>query len=152
MPDISVTSKDVDNLVHAIRKHADGKVLRRELNRELSAASKPVREEMREAAIASLPARGGLQAWMAGRASKGRTTNAGGRNAGIRINFAKKGYDPRTLRGRIRHPLYGNRLFWFENTASPVDAIDSAFTAQRPGVSRAVQRAMETVARKVTSQ
>lgn len=150
MVDLTVTSKDADNLSWAIRNHADPKAMRRELNRGISSASKPVREEMRAAAIDSLPVRGGLQARMGKIASKGRTTLAGGRNAGIRINFAKSGYDARTLRGRIRHPLFGKRL-WFTNNASPTDAIESEFNRQQPEVLREIQRAMEDVARKVTN-
>lgn len=150
MVGVRVDSDDVANFVRAIRQHADAKAFRRELNREISSASKPVREAMRASAIASLPARGGLQARMAGIASKGRTTAAGGRNAGVRINFAKKGYDPRTLRGRIRHPLFGHGP-WFANTAAQPDAIEIEFQLQRPEVQRAIQAALDDIARKVTN-
>lgn len=146
--EVTVTSDDARNLSRAISRSADPTAMRRELNRALSSASKPVRQEMRASAIASLPSRGGLQARMAGLASQGKTTASRG---GIRINFAKKGYDPRTLRGRIRHPLFGNKRFWFTNEASPTDAIETEFNEQKPVVLRAVTGAMETVARKVTN-
>lgn len=151
MVDVSVDSKDVSNLVWAIRRHADAKVIRRELYRGLSSASRPVREEMRDAALSSLPARGGLQARMTGLVGKGRTSAVGGSGAGVRISFNSAKYDPRTLRGRIRHPLFGNRRLWFTNTASPVDAIDAGFQSQKPAVQREIVRVMEDIAQKVTS-
>jgi hypothetical protein len=146
--EVQVTSDDARNLAAAIRRYADPKGIRRELNRSLSVASKPIRASMRTAAIGSLPASGGLRARMDGLVGQGRTTTSRG---GIRISFAKNSYDARTLRGRIRHPLFGNRGFWFNNTASPPDEIEAEFNRQQPTALREVSRAMEGIARKVTN-
>jgi hypothetical protein len=145
-------AEDFDALARSIRKHADAKALRKELSAGLGSATKPVREDMRSASIAALPARGGLRARMEKRVGKGRTTTRSGQTAAVRIDFSKKGskgYDPRTLRGRIRHPLFGNKGFWFE-TRARTDVIDAEFEKSRPGLQRAVMGVIEEIGRKVT--
>lgn len=149
MPIVRVTSPNIARLASNIKAHADGKALRRELNRGLNSVSKPLRAEMRAAAVGSMPVSGGLRARMEAIASKGRVT-PGGARAGVRVNFAKKGYDPRTLRGYIKHPLYGNRRLWF-TTPAPTDEIEHEFQRQRPEVQRVVAGVMDDIARKVTS-
>ena len=149
MVDVSVRSDDVKNLVWAIRNHADAKAMRRELYRGLNGATKPIRDAMVAEIPNALPRRGGLAARM--QASVSSTTSAA--RGGVSIRFRGRGYDIRTLTsGQIRHPLFGNRLHWFAQTAGVnPDAFTGEFDEQRPAALREVTNAMEEVARKVTN-
>lgn len=150
--EVTVKSTDVDNLVRAIRTHADAKAIRRDLSRGLNSASKDVRSKMIDAIPNALPRRGGLAEQMHGMVS-GRATAKSGKYAGVSIRFASKGYDIRTLTGkRLRHPVYGNRDVWVEQTAGlNPEAFTGEFERQKPDMARAVSRVLEDIARKVTN-
>lgn len=152
MVGVTIKSEDVANLVRAISAHTDAKVLRRELYRGLNSASKGVRGEMKEVIPAALPARGGLAALIHG-ATSSTTTAKAGRFAGVSIRFRAKGHDIRILTGRrLRHPVYGNRRNWVNQTAGLEPAVFiGEFEQQTPEVRRAIERVLEDVARKVTN-
>jgi hypothetical protein len=152
MVDVTVKSEDVANLVRAIRKHADAKALRRELYRGLNSATKGVRGEMIEAIPAALPRRGGLGARMQSMA-RSTTTAKGGKYAGVSLRFRSSGYDIRTLTGsRLRHPVFGNRRVWVEQTAGVEPAVFMGeFDKQKPEIQRAIVEVLDEVARKVTN-
>jgi len=150
--EVTVTSRDVDNLVRAIRTHADQKAIRRDLSRGLNSASKGVRAKMVDAIDETLPRRGGLAEQMRGMVSS-RATAKSGKYAGVSIRFSSKGYDIRTLTGgRLRHPVFGNRDNWVEQTAGVnPEAFTGEFLRQRPDMARAVNLVLEDIARKVTN-
>jgi hypothetical protein len=152
MIDVTVKSSDVDNLVRAIREHADAKALRRELARGLNSATKHVRGQMTEVIPAALPKRGGLAAQMQSQV-RSSTTAKSGKWAGVSIRFRSSGYDVRTLTGRrLRHPVWGNRKVWVDQTAGVDPAIFTAeFTKQSPQVQRAIVEVLDGIARKVTN-
>jgi hypothetical protein len=152
MPEVRVTSDDVDRLVGAIRQHADAKALRRELSIGLNRATKHIRGQMIEVIPAALPKRGGLAAQMQSRTS-GSITAKGGKWAGVSLRFRSRGYDIRTLTGRrLRHPVFGNRSVWVEQTEGVDSAVFTAeFEKQKPEIQRAIGRVMDDVARKVTN-
>ncbi len=88
-----------------------------ELRRELREPVPELRAAVRENAKATLPARGGLGAWVAKANLTVRVKDAG-RSAGIRLKLSRKSTkDKADLQrmdaGRIRHPLYGNRKHWY---------------------------------------
>lgn len=150
--DVTIKSEDVDNLVRAIRTHADAKALRRELARGLNSATKDLRRQMVDAIPEALPRRGGLAERMREQVTSSASAKSG-KYAGVSIRFRSKGYDMRTLTGgRIRHPLFGNRLHWFDQTAGvDGDAFGDEFDDRRPEITRAVVRVLDDVARKVTN-
>lgn len=150
MVDVTVKSADVANLVWAIRRHADAKAIRSEMYRGLNSASKPIRAAMVAEIPNALPRGGGLAAQMQAAVGKGTTGAARG---GVQIRFRAKGYDIRTLSGgRIRHPVYGNRLNWVTQTAGVnPEAFTGEFEQQRPAALREVSRVMDEIARKVTN-
>lgn len=144
-------SKDVDRLVKAIKTHADAKAIRKELMAALNRESKPIRADLKAAIPAALPRRGGLAAQIA--ATTSFTTSAkGGRYAGITIWARNRGHDIRTLTGkRLRHPVYGNRGVWVNQTAGVTPTVlTKTFQDQKPDVKRALVRACEDIARKLT--
>lgn len=151
MPEVELFGvDDVDALVRRIRTHADAKALRKELYAGLNRVTKPVREDMKASIGPSLPSRGGLAALVMAKVSL-TTSAAAGRNAGVRIRARHKSYDLKRLNeGRLRHPVWGNRQVWVEQTAG-VDPgfLDEAFDKNKPEVTRGIQRVMSEIARKV---
>lgn len=150
--EVEIKSADVDNLVRAIRTHADAKAIRRDLSKGLNSASKGVRAKMIDAIPDALPRRGGLAEQMRSMVS-GRATAKSGKYAGVSLRFSSKGYDIRTLTGkRLRHPVFGNREAWVEQTAGlNPEAFTGEFERQKPDMARAVNRVLEDIARKVTN-
>lgn len=141
---------DVDALVRRIRTHADAKALRKELYAGLNRVTKGVREDMKASIGPSLPSRGGLATLVMAKASL--TTSAvSGRNAGVRIKARHKSYDLKGLNeGRLRHPVFGNRNVWVEQTAGVNPGfLDEAFEKSKPEVTRGIQRVLADIARKV---
>jgi hypothetical protein len=151
MPD-GIKSEDIDNLVRAVRTHADAKALRKDLYAGLNRATKGVRGEMTDAITDALPRGGGLADQMK---SKIRTNTSAksGKYAGVSLWFKSSGYDIRTLTGnRIRHPVYGNRGVWVDQTAGvDSEAFSGEFDKQKPDIQRAIVNVLEDVARKVTN-
>jgi hypothetical protein len=150
--DVTIKSADVDNLVRAIRTHADAKAIRKDLYRGLNGASTDVRSQMIDAIPNALPRRGGLAEQVHGMVS-GRATAKGGKYAGVSLRFSSKGYDIRTLTGgRLRHPVYGNRGVWVQQTAGlNPEAFTGEFERQKPDMARAINKVLEDIARKVTN-
>ena len=151
MVEVTVKSEDVDNLVRALRAHADSKVLRRELTKGLNSVSKPIRERMIDRIPDALPNSGGLAARMQSMVRSNASAKSG-RYAGVSIRFRSTGYDIRTLTGgRLRHPVFGNRSAWVEQSAGVhPEAFEGEFEHNKPEIQRAVLDVLEQVARKVT--
>jgi len=95
------------------------------LRRDLRKPLPELRKDVRRSAISILPSSGGLGAWVA----KGRVTaklKERGRSAGIRIKVSRAAGDgdradlnKLDLYGEIRHPLRGNRGFWYRQKVTP---------------------------------
>lgn len=93
--------------------------LRKDLLRGLRAAAKPAVKEIKAEARSTLPQRGGLAEWIA-KSTIGLRTRTSGKSAGLRIEGRKSGHDLDALdRGRLRHPLFGNRRHWFQQDIKP---------------------------------
>jgi len=156
MPDVTINSDDVANLVHAIKVHADAKALRGALNHALNSASKPVREEMKKSTAdpANLPTAGGLQGLMVAKQSVVASVR-GGQYAGVRIRVTNKKGGPdlgaiyRT--GRVLRPTFGHGRFKVQSAGVKPRWMDPVFEAQKPEVQALIQGALEDVARKVTN-
>ena len=150
--EVTVKSTDVDNLVRAIRTHADAKAIRRDLFRGLNSVGKESARHMVDVIDEALPRRGGLADEMKA-TIKSRVSAKGGKYAGVSLWFNSKGHDVRTLTGRrLRHPVFGNREAWVDQTAG-VDpkVFPGEFERLRPDMTRAVNKVLEGIARKVTN-
>lgn len=142
---------DLQALTKALRAAGDqGKGFKRELYRGLNSATKETRADMKAAIPASLPSRGGLAAEVHRTASLTTSTIGGGRNVGVRIKARGK----RNLRlmnsGVVRRPLFGNKQFWFSQTAGVRKGfLDDPFEKNKPEVRDAVLEAIQSVARMI---
>jgi hypothetical protein len=95
------------------RRVANGKVVLRELRKDIRKSVVPIRAAVRERALEILPSSGGLNAWVA----RSRITGVvltGANSAGIKIRGTRnlitgksglKSIDA----GAVRHPVYSNR-------------------------------------------
>ena len=152
MTEVSVNADDIDRLVKRIRTSVDPKALRRELARGLNSATKRVRGQMTEVIPAVLPRGGGLAERMQSTVSSS-TSAKGGKYAGVSMRFRSRGYDIRTLTGRrLRHPVFGNRSAWVNQTEGVEPAVWFAeFDKQKPEIQRAIVAVLDDVARKVSN-
>ncbi|MGH3978085.1 MAG: hypothetical protein ACRDRZ_03625 [Pseudonocardiaceae bacterium] len=128
-------------------KQAGDKELRRELYRGINRAAKPVRADIKRSALATLPTRGGLAALVAGsRIRVQRRT--GGASVGIRM-VGTSAHDIAAMnRGVVRHPLHGNRGFWFAQ-AVPPGWWDRPTLATAPAARDEIVSVIEHVKRKI---
>lgn len=89
-----------------------------EIRREMRKPLPELRSAVRASAISTLPAKGGLGAWVARGAITVRFRDVG-RTAGIKLKMSRKSTkDKADLKsldetGSIRHPLFGNRSKWY---------------------------------------
>lgn len=87
-------------------KRAGQTELRKELNKGLRNAAKPLLRVAKDAARTNLPQRGGAAAFIAGK--KSRVTVKTGANPGVSVAILKQ--DPRLdSQGRLAHPVFNRR-------------------------------------------
>lgn len=93
-------------------KQVGGGELRKELNRGLRLATKPLKSAVVRSARDTLPRRGGL----ADKVAKSKITvkrRASSRDVSIRL-IASNSHDIKSMdKGILRKPLYGNRKHWY---------------------------------------
>lgn len=105
-------------------KELGDKELRRDLFRGFSRATKPLKEDVRRSALRSLPSRGGLNQWVAD-AKLATRTRVSGKTVGVRIAGSRSNKQLRKSdlnainRGRLRHPVFGNRKVWVTQMVKP---------------------------------
>jgi hypothetical protein len=124
-------------------KAVDRRDLRRELNRGLRDGAKPLIGDARDAARSELPSTGGLADRVAGKPMSISITQAG-------VQVRIKGVDAvSTNRGRLRHPVYGNREVWVTQSIKPgwfTDRMRREAPKVRPDLVRAMERVAEKIA------
>ena len=146
---IKAVRGDYQKLAKALQA-AGTKEMRTRLRKIMSEETKPTRKKIRQSAIDNLPSGGGLNKWAA------RTPNVNTdfreKSAGVRIVMAKKGHDLQALnRGRLRHPLFGNRKHWYTQTIAPgffTKPIEDDADALRERIRAAVEKYMNELERK----
>jgi hypothetical protein len=122
--------------------------LRKELNKSLRAAAKPLIPQTRAAARQMLPKRGGLADAVA-RVPQRVQVRTGQATAGVRIVVGKNRSAARASnRGLIRHPVFGNRQAWVEQKV-PSGWFDDTLRRSGREVLPALEQAMQDVAEKV---
>lgn len=128
-------------------KETGDKELRKELYRGIQRAAKPLSAAAQRSARANLPKRGGLNEWVA--SSKFSVSTSGGKDPAVRISGRKVGHDLKALdRGRLRHPLYGNRRRWYNQQIRP-GWFSEPMTEGASGVRREIVDVLEDIARRV---
>lgn len=145
-----------DEFARELREFSDSNAIVNEVRRDLRKPLPALRKSIRESAKKTLPSTGGFGAWVA-KASLTVRLRTVGRTAGIKLKLSRKSTkDKADLKalddsGALRHPLFGNRKFWYPQTTTPGfftdpwedsaddwykvadDAIDRAFDKIRRG-------------------
>lgn len=121
---IVVTGADeLESLGRQLKELGD-KDLRRELFRGFSRATKPLKADVKRSALQSLPSGGGLNRWVAD-ARLATRTRVSGKTVGVRIAGSRSNKQLRKSdlnainRGRLRHPVFGNRKVWVTQEVKP---------------------------------
>jgi len=123
--------------------------LRKELNKSLKDAVKPLIPKVKDAARAKLPQRGGLARKVAASSVRPQV-RTGQATAGVRLVVGKRrgSAAASTNRGVVRHPVFG-RNTWVEQQVTP-GWFDATLEAEAPGETKqAIEQALETMFDKV---
>lgn len=123
--------------------------LRKELNKSMREAVKPLIPKVKDAARNKLPQRGGLAAQVA-KAPVRAQVRTGNATAGVRLVVGKRrgSAAASTNRGVVRHPVFG-RNTWVEQRVEP-GWFDATLEREAPGETRqAIEQALEAMADKV---
>lgn len=127
----------------------------RDVQRDLRALSPEMRKELNKklkAAAAIVAADAGVNASWSTRIPSAIVPTAGMKYAGVRINRRKAPHGSlfelgsRRNRGSIRHPLFGNRDYWYSIPTRPF--IAPALRADTPKVRALIIEAMRDASRK----
>lgn len=140
----------VDELAEVGRrlKETGDKELRRDLLRGMNRATKPVKAKVKAAALRDLPRRGGLNRVVASARISTRTRTSGN-NPAVFLTGKKSGHDLRAIdRGRLRHPVFGNREVWVSQDVKP-GWWSRTVAAEADEVGREVRRTLDEVARRL---
>jgi len=129
-------------------KNAGELELRKELNRGIRAAAKPLIGQARAEARRRLPQRGGL-AQRVGR-QPARVTVKTGQTPGVQIVVGKKGLAAAADAGVIRHPVFGRGPFVSQQV--PKGAFTDTFRDGAPTVLPEIEAAMERVAQTIVDR
>lgn len=126
--------------------------LRKELNKGLRNAAKPLIKDTRATALRILPKRGGL-AQIVAKEPQRVQVRTGDKTAGVRIVVGKKrGAARATNRGIVRHPVFGIRTAWVTQRVKP-GWFDDTLAEQGPGKVRPeLDAAIQRVADQVVSR
>lgn len=140
-------SYQLEELARRLRE-AGNKDLTRELLRGINRSLKPAKAAVKAAALRDLPQGGGLNRFVAS-SRIGSRTRTRGRNPAVFLTGKKSGHDLRAIdRGRVRHPVFGNRDAWVTQQVEP-GWWSRTLSEQAPAIRREVIRAMDEVAEKV---
>lgn len=144
---------DIARVAAQVRKLGDGRTIPNEMTARIRRAVPPIRKAVKASALATLPAGGGLNAFVA-RAGVRASVKRGPRSAGVSLVSGRKSRRGRTdLRrmneGRTRHPLFGNRERWYPQVV-PAGYFDRAVEGEgldafRAEVNNAIGEAVERV-------
>ena len=125
-------------------KGAD-KAVARSLRKRLREAGKPLAQGVIEDGPEGLPSGGGLADWL--RQSKGAISMT---QTKLQIRLARGGkHDLNAInRGRLRHPLYGNRRVWVEQSVE-AGTYDKAFEKHAEQALPEVERVLDDIMREI---
>lgn len=94
-----------------------GKELRKELKKSFQKAIRQTKLDVKASGVQKMPHEGGMNRRF--RTGVGSKTRLSGRNVGVRI-VQRNGFDlPRIDKGKIRHPVFGNRKVWVVQNVPP---------------------------------
>lgn len=94
-------------------------LIKRELAAGIREATAPIKKEAEAELVAVLPSRGGAAADISADTKVVTQRLAGRAGPGIRLRARSRRNVRRIDRGRLRHPLFGNKGHWFTTNVRP---------------------------------
>lgn len=144
-PDIRIEGTEQFLALSKALKHAGRGELRKELGKGLRKSVKPLTKETRSVARRDLPSRGGLADQVA-REPQRVQVRTGRKTAGVRLVVGKKRGGARmTNRGRLRHPVFGNRDVWVTQPVKP-GWFDDTIKADEKRIRKDALAVLDTIA------
>lgn len=153
--ELSVRGADKFGALAKALRAAGDKELKKELYRGINRAVKPLTEDVKRGTPKYLPRR---YAFELAKSLKVRARRRAGRDPSVRlVGQAKtprgKDRDLASLnRGRLRHPLYGNRRYWYDQDVSPNwwdDPLFEGVGAVREEIVRVIDEVGDKIAKKL---
>lgn len=139
--------------VAGLLREADRRDLERELRASQRRAFSGLEKSVKKSALEFLPHRGGYASTMFATVRVEIVTRLSGRVTVRARVFARGSKELRDVasvnRGRLRHPLFGNRLHWYDTRVKP-GFVDSAASRVPDAAVREGIRGVERVIRKIT--
>lgn len=148
--DLIVTgADDFTRLAKRFRQQGTaGKGLRKTVRDSIRTSAKPLGRFVAVSAGRDLPRRGGL-GYRVGGASVGVTANLSSVGVTARLRLKTAGYDLQAMdRGRLRHPTFGNRRAWVNQTVR-AGAFTRPFEEGAPAIKRNIESGLREVAAKI---
>lgn len=125
-------------------KRAGQTAMRKELHAGMRRAAKPLIAKTRAEARRRLPKGGGLADQVAKEPQRVQV-RTGARSAGVRLAVSNKAGGARAAnRGKIRHPVFGNRDVWVDQKV-PAGWFDDPAEAEAPQIRRELDRAVRDI-------
>jgi hypothetical protein len=124
---VAVNIEGADKLAlvgKAVRLMGSDRTVIKNLTKRIKSLGTPVKAELKASALASLPHRGGLNLWVAS-SRVVVSVRRGASTAGVDISEGRnsktgKRSDLRALnKGKLRHPVHGNRRKWTLQSIEP---------------------------------
>lgn len=150
--DIRQAPYDLAKVANALKAAGRGD-LRRQLLARIRVAGKPAVKAAQERALATMPKSGGLADLVASNLAV--RSNLSGASASVRIRRKGKTPTDRTMvgmdeAGTWRHPVYGDRTKWVEQSApASINWFTGTIDQHAPVFRDAVLAAMEDIAAKI---
>jgi len=149
--DIRQIQGDYAKAAARLKSEALGKKRRSEIRKAITNSTRPVRQKIRDAAVEKLPHRGGLNRWAATLPTAISTFSAN--SSSVKIRQTKRGHDLKSLdEGKVRHPVYGNRKKWVEQSIAAgyfTDTVEAEAPKIRAEVTAAIEKYIESVGKEM---
>jgi hypothetical protein len=148
--DIQITGgEQIAALAKAIKgEGAAGKGLQKTVRASIRTSAKPLGKFVAVSAGRALPRRGGVGYKVAG-AAVTVCGNVGSGGISAKLKLRAKGYDlPAMDRGRLRHPVFGNRHVWVTQLVQPKVFTDP-FTEGAPAIRQEIEKGLLEVAARI---
>jgi hypothetical protein len=149
--DIEITGgEQIAALAKAIKAEgAAGKGLQKTVRASIRTSAKPLGKFVAVSAGRALPRRGGLGYKVAG-ASVTVTGNVGSGGISAKLKLRAKGYDfPAMDRGRLRHPVFGNRRIPWETQIIKPKVFTDPFMEGAPAIRQEIEKGLVEVAARI---
>lgn len=122
--------------------------LARELSTDLSETTQSLPRDARQSAISILPHSGGLNTWLMARTEISQSIEFSAKAVVVRVTASSPHDISRIDRGTVRHPLFGDRRYWYTQQVTP-GWWSRPMTEAEPKVRGAIERAMSATVRRI---